>query len=90
MTDPKLEAEARELLAAEYERDGVEYVGRCIREDAMLTVPEQRAIRAIVAALSQQRARPEPFAIPADIPPSVMQFERGWNSCLAALAGGDQ
>lgn len=52
--------QARELLAAEYERDGITYVPDCIRSEAMLTEMEQRAIRAITAAL---RAAPEWLAI---------------------------
>jgi|GEM_PF-5769380 len=48
--------QARVLLAAEYERDGIEHVAGCIRHDATLTKLEQRAIRAIAAAL---RAAPD-------------------------------
>lgn len=47
---------ARELLADEYERDGITHVPDCIRREAMLTEMEHRAIRAITAAL---RAAPE-------------------------------
>ena len=47
---------ARELLAQEYERDGITHVPDCIRREAMLTEMEHRAIRAITAAL---RAAPE-------------------------------
>ncbi len=43
--------QARVLLAAEYERGGIEHVAGCIRHDATLTKLEQRAIRAIAAAL---------------------------------------
>lgn len=52
--------QARELLAAEYERDGITYVPDCIRSEAMLTEMEQHAIRAIAAAL---RAAPEGFVL---------------------------
>ncbi|MFZ6696790.1 hypothetical protein ACO0J1_13570 [Stenotrophomonas acidaminiphila] len=48
--------QARELLAAEYERDGITYVPDCIRREAMLTEIEHLAVRAIAAAL---RAAPE-------------------------------
>ena len=48
--------QARELLAAEYERDGITHVPDCIRHEAMLTEMEHRAIRAIAAAL---RVAPE-------------------------------
>lgn len=47
---------ARELLAQEYERDGITHVPDCIRREAMLTEIEHRAVRAITAAL---RAAPE-------------------------------
>ena len=47
---------ARELLAQEYERDGITHVPDCIRREAMLTEMEHRAIRAITTAL---RAAPE-------------------------------
>lgn len=42
---------ARELLVQEYERDGITHVPDCIRREAMLTTMEDRAIRAITAAL---------------------------------------
>lgn len=29
---------------------------------------------------------PKPFVIPPDLPADVMQYERGWNACLEALA----
>ena len=51
---------ARELLAQEYERDGITHVPDCIRREAMLTEMEHRAIRAITAAL---RAAPEGFVM---------------------------
>ena len=51
-----LEQRARELLAAEYERDGVTFVPDCLRHDSQLTLVEQRAIRAIVAALAAPAA----------------------------------
>lgn len=54
MTDDQ--QRARELLAQEYERDGITHVPDCIRREAMLTEMEHRAIRAITAAL---RAAPE-------------------------------
>ncbi|MES2533330.1 MAG: hypothetical protein V4636_19965 [Pseudomonadota bacterium] len=44
---------ARELLAAEYEREGIEFVPNAIRTDPILTTAEDRAVRAIVAALSR-------------------------------------
>ena len=47
---------ARELLAQEYERDGITHVPDCIRREPMLTDMEHRAVRAITAAL---RAAPE-------------------------------
>ncbi|WP_296247586.1 hypothetical protein [uncultured Stenotrophomonas sp.] len=53
---------ARELLAQEYERDGITHVPDCIRREAMLTEMEHRAIRAITTAL---RAAPEVIRIPA-------------------------
>lgn len=46
------ERRARELLAAEYDRDGIPFVADCIRTDAMLSGPETRAIRALTAALT--------------------------------------
>lgn len=49
MTD--LDKMARELLAAEWERDGIIFVPDCIRHEEMLTKMEQREIRAITAAL---------------------------------------
>ena len=51
---------ARELLAQEYERDGITHVPDCIRREAMLTEMEHRAVRAITAAL---RAAPEAVAL---------------------------
>ena len=51
---------ARELLAQEYERDGITHVPDCIRREAMLTEMENRAVRAITAAL---RAAPEGFVM---------------------------
>ena len=54
MTDDQ--QRARELLAQEYERDGITHVPDCIRREAMLTEMEHRAVRAITAAL---RAVPE-------------------------------
>ena len=51
---------ARELLAAEYELDGADYVAQCIRRDSMLTTMEARCLRAISAALrSKQPAASE-------------------------------
>lgn len=44
---------ARELLAAEYEREGIEFVPNAIRTDPILTTAEARAVRAIVAALAR-------------------------------------
>lgn len=58
MTDDQ--QRARELLAQEYERDGITHVPDCIRREAMLTEMEHRAIRAITAAL---RAAPEGFVM---------------------------
>jgi len=49
MTD--LDKMARELLAAEYERDGITHVADCIRREAMLTRIEHRSVRAIRTAL---------------------------------------
>lgn len=55
---------ARELLAQEYERDGITHVPDCIRREAMLTEMEHRAIRAITAALL---AAPDGFVlVPVD------------------------
>ena len=51
MTDITLEQRARELLAAEYERDGSTFVADCIRHDAEVVTVERRALRAIAAAL---------------------------------------
>ena len=51
MTDITLEQRARELLAAEYERDGSTFVADCIRHDAEVVTVERRALRAIEAAL---------------------------------------
>jgi len=48
-----LHRKARELLAAEYARDGQAFVADRIRTDAMLTHVEDRSLRAIVAALAQ-------------------------------------
>lgn len=45
---------ARELLAAEYDRDGIPFVANCIRTEPNLTGFEKRAIRAVVAALAQR------------------------------------
>lgn len=47
---------ARELLAAEYDRDGIPFVADCIRTDAMLSRVEERAIRAISAALQEGKS----------------------------------
>ena len=58
MTDDQ--QRARELLAQEYERDGITHVPDCIRREAMLTTMEDRAIRAITAAL---RAAPDAVAL---------------------------
>ena len=60
---------ARELLAAEYERDGITHVPDCIRHEAMLTEMEHRAIRAITAAL---RAAPEGFVVCPEDPTASM------------------
>lgn len=54
--DADLEKRARELLAAEYEADGHDYVARCIRWDADLTTSERREVRAVIAALSAGQA----------------------------------
>ena len=43
--------EARDFLAKEYEREGMDYIADCLRGEAMLTPFENRAIRAITAAL---------------------------------------
>lgn len=61
---------ARELLAQEYERDGITHVHDCIRHEAMLTEMEHRAIRAITAAL---RAAPEGFVMVPVEPTADMQ-----------------
>ncbi|GEM_PF-2173512 len=58
MTDDQ--QRARELLAQEYERDGIAHIPDCIRREAMLTEMEHRAVRAIAAAL---RAAPEGFVM---------------------------
>ena len=60
MTDPKLEQQARELLAAEYEKAGLDICAKIIREQPLPGAP---AIRAIVAALSQQRAGAEGWVL---------------------------
>ncbi len=44
---------ARELLAAEYDRDKLTFVADCIRTDAMLSRVEERSLRAVVAALAR-------------------------------------
>ena len=49
MTD--LDKMARELLAAEYVRDGATHAPDCIRREATLTRLEYRSVRAIRAAL---------------------------------------
>ena len=48
---------ARELLAAEYDREELTFVADCIRTDAFLARNEDRAIRAIVAALARTPAK---------------------------------
>ena len=48
------EARAREFVDAEYERDGFYDAHKHIRNGARLTDTEDRAVRAVVAALSQQ------------------------------------
>lgn len=64
--------QARELLAAEYERDGITHVPDCIRHEAMLTEIEHRAIRAISAAL---RAAPEGFVL-VPVEPTAQEVSR--------------
>lgn len=51
------EIRARELLAAEYDRDGATFPADCIRTDSMLTNTEARAIRAIIAAMKLEEDR---------------------------------
>lgn len=90
MTDDQ--QRARELLAQEYERDGITHVPDCIRREAMLTEMEHRAIRAITAAL---RAAPEVPAARATEPLRADEsrqeqadeavYNRGWNDCRAAM-----
>lgn len=60
---------ARELLAQEYESDGITHVPDCIRREAMLTEMEHRAIRAITAAL---RAAPAGFVVCPEDPSASM------------------
>jgi hypothetical protein len=50
--DAAVERRARELLAAEYDKDELPFVANCIRTDAMLTGVESRSVRAVVAALT--------------------------------------
>lgn len=56
MNAQDLEQRARELLAAEYERDGKAGAAAHIRTQPLLP-NKARAIRAIVAALRQQGAQ---------------------------------
>jgi len=50
-----IEQRARELLAAEYERDGQDYIARLLRTPGeSLTAMEARAFRAVAAALREQ------------------------------------
>lgn len=52
--DEMVERQARELLAREYEREGIKFVPNAIRTDPILTLAEARAVRAIVASLAPQ------------------------------------
>ena len=54
VTGEMVERQARELLAREYEREGIEFVPNAIRTDPILTLAEARAVRAIIAALAPQ------------------------------------
>ncbi|KRG65819.1 hypothetical protein ABB27_14745 [Stenotrophomonas terrae] len=86
---------ARELLAQEYERDGITHVPDCIRREAMLTEMEHRAIRAITAAL---RAAPEGFVmVPVDMTVNMARAfyqhcdgvsQDAWAAVLAARPQG--
>ena len=70
MTHSTTNTAARELLAAEYELDGADYVAQCIRRDSMLTTMEARCLRAISAALRSKAAASEgdgkPLVPPCD------------------------
>ena len=66
---------ARELLAQEYERDGIMHVPDCIRREAMLTEMEHRAIRAITAAL---RAAPEGWSFQRQDDGSIIVTAHGY------------
>ena len=57
MTPTTNEREARELLAREYERDGQDFVARCLRYEPDVTTLERRSIRAIIAALTRDDVR---------------------------------
>lgn len=78
---------ARELLAQEYERDGITHVPDCIRREAMLTEIEHRAVRAITAAL---RATPDGFVlVPVDsvLPCGCGCYRVCCRSCGTELGG---
>lgn len=70
---------ARELLAQEYERDGITHVPDCIRREAMLTEMEHRAIRAITVALRAAPECPEGFVMV----PEVMDLDMEVAFCEA-------
>ncbi|WP_313493714.1 hypothetical protein [Stenotrophomonas sp.] len=74
---------ARELLAQEYERDGITHVPDCIRREAMLTEIEHRAVRAITAAL---RAAPDGFVL-VPVEPTARPLEE-WHDDTTN-GGGD-
>lgn len=57
--DAMVERRAREMLAAEYEREGIEFVPNAIRTDPILTTAEARAVRAISAALIATQPKTE-------------------------------
>jgi hypothetical protein len=66
--------QARELLAAEYERDGRVGMAALLREPHDLVEDDDRSVRAIAAAL---RAAPEGFVM-VPVEPTEEMLRAGW------------
>lgn len=78
-----IEQQARELLAAEFERDGLTEQASALRRGAETPCPN-RYMRAVAAALSATPPVPERLTIP--MRPSGCgpnhNYVRGWNACI--------